>query len=240
MTAGREMERVAGAVAAAATAGLAVVAVVTMAASPLVMRLLASGVDDPAVRDAEIRLGTVFLLVFLPQIVLYGVGLVATGALHAERRFTWPAAAPIANNVVVIVGLRLVLAALPRRVGLAGAGADAGEIAVLAGGTTLGVVALTVVPGRWPCGAPGFRLRLRWQPRDPKVRRLARHGGWAVVQVLATQARADRRARAGQRRRGRRRGLPVRAHVLPAPVRAGRDARGHCRVPGAQPLGERP
>ena len=57
---------------------------------------------------------------------------------------------------------------------------------MLAGGTTLGVVALTAVPVL-ALRRTGFRLRLRWQPRDPKVRRLARHGGWAVVQVLATQ-----------------------------------------------------
>ena len=181
-----EAERVAGAVAGAATAGLAVVAAAAMAASPFVMRILVAGVDDPSVRDAEVRLGTVLLLVFLPQIVLYGVGLVATGALHAERRFTWPAAAPIANNVVVIVAYVWFWAMYRDASAWPGQALSPAEVAVLAGGTTLGVVALTMVPVV-ALRRSGFRLRLRWQPRDARVRRLARHGGWAVVQVLATQ-----------------------------------------------------
>jgi putative peptidoglycan lipid II flippase len=182
----REAERLAGGVLGMVLAGLAVVTVVGMALSPLVMRVLTSGVEDASVRDAQIELGTVLLLVFLPQVLLYGVGLVATGALHADSGFAAPAAAPMANNVVVVAAYG-VFWWLHR---------DAGpwpedpltavEVAVLAGGTTLGVVALTLVPLA-SLRRRSFRLRPRWLPRDPAVRRLGRHGGWATGQVVAVQ-----------------------------------------------------
>ena len=57
---------------------------------------------------------------------------------------------------------------------------------MLAGGTTLGVVALTAVPVA-ALARQGFRLRPRWTPSDPQVRRLGRHGGWATGQVVAVQ-----------------------------------------------------
>jgi putative peptidoglycan lipid II flippase len=179
-------ERLAGGVLGAVLAGLAVVTALGMALSPLVMRLVAAGIDDATVRDAQVELGTVFLLVFLPQLLLYGLGLVATGSLHAEHRFHAPAAAPVANNVVVI-GAYALFWWLRRDAGPWPAdGLDGVEVAVLAGGTTLGVLALTAVPVL-ALRRSGFRLRPRWHVRDAKVRRLARHGGWAVLQVAATQ-----------------------------------------------------
>jgi putative peptidoglycan lipid II flippase len=60
------------------------------------------------------------------------------------------------------------------------------EVTVLAGGTTLGVVALTAVP-LLALARRGVRLRPRWTPRDADVRRLGRHGGWATGQVVAMQ-----------------------------------------------------
>lgn len=51
------------------------------------------------------RLGTWMLWVFAIQVVLYAVGMVATGALQAHRRFWGPALAPLASSAVVIVAL---------------------------------------------------------------------------------------------------------------------------------------
>ena len=42
------------------------------------------------------------LVVFAPQVVLYGVGIVLTGVLQAHRRFAGPALAPLLSSVVVI------------------------------------------------------------------------------------------------------------------------------------------
>lgn len=180
-------ERVAGAVLGTITPLLAGAAVLAMAASPIVMRALTAGVDDLTVRSAEQRLGVVFLLFFLPQVVCYGLGLVATGVLHAEQRFTVPAAAPIANNLVVI-GAYLVFAWL--RCG-DGPWPDVPltplQVLVLAGGTTLGVVVFTVLPAV-AAHRSGFHLRPRWGWRDPAVRGMARTGAWAAVAVALTQA----------------------------------------------------
>ena len=43
----------------------------------------------------EVDLAARFLLVFAPQVVLYGIGIVLAGVLQAHRRFTAPALAPL-------------------------------------------------------------------------------------------------------------------------------------------------
>src|SRR5690625_6648429 len=43
-----------------------------------------------------------FLVVFAPQVVIYGIGIVVTGVLQAHKRFFWPVFAPILSSVVVI------------------------------------------------------------------------------------------------------------------------------------------
>jgi putative peptidoglycan lipid II flippase len=132
-----------------------------------------------------------FLVVFAPQVVLYGLAVVLTGVLQAHRRFAGPAVAPLLSSVVVAAGY-LAYAAL------GGGGSAAGlpraaELA-LAGGTTLGVVALaaTLVP-------PLLRLRLGLRPalRFPvgagaRVRRLALAGVLTLAGQQVTAAVAIR------------------------------------------------
>jgi putative peptidoglycan lipid II flippase len=55
------------------------------------------------------------LLVFLPQVVLYGVAVVLTGVLQAHRRFLGPALAPLLSSVVVISAYLLTPPAVGRR-----------------------------------------------------------------------------------------------------------------------------
>jgi putative peptidoglycan lipid II flippase len=125
------------------------------------------------------------LVVFAPQVVLYGIGIVLTGILQAHRRFVWPAAAPLLSSVVVIASYLLFSS-------LAGAGRDdlhrlsrTAEL-VLSVGTTLGVAALSL-PLLWPVHRSGVRLRasLRFPPGVAvRARRLAAAG---VVTLLAQQ-----------------------------------------------------
>lgn len=160
---------------------LVVVGVVT---APLLMELLVSGVADDAVRDRQVQLGTTFLWIFLPQIVVYDVGLVATAYLHARRKFALPAVAPAVNNVVVCAAygtfwiLRDGAAPSLDLTGL--------EIAVLAGGTSLAVVAFCALPvlGAWRAG---FRFRPNLDRSDPELRALGRRAGWAVAYLAMTQ-----------------------------------------------------
>ncbi|HWD71395.1 MAG TPA: lipid II flippase MurJ [Actinomycetota bacterium] len=136
-----------------------------------IMAALTSGVGDPAIRNAERDLGGFFLLLFLPQVWLYGIGLVTTGVLHAHHRFAGPALAPLVSSVVVTASY-LAYAATEgvngqniRQVSTAGRW-------ILGLGTTAGVAALSL-----SVLIPAWRLGLRWRPVlriPPEARRLTR------------------------------------------------------------------
>ena len=114
---------------------------VGMVAAPAIMRVLTAAVDNAAVRDRQVELGAFLLLFFLPQLVLYGAGAVATAVLHADRRFGAAAAAPVANNIVVIATMVAFGVAARRR--HRPLPLDRGQLLVLALGTTAGVLAMT-------------------------------------------------------------------------------------------------
>src|SRR5690606_20389617 len=124
---------------------------VAVLAGPLVTVFLGEGAPE-----AQLELTAHFLRVFAWQVPLYGLGVVLTGVLQAQKRFFWPAFVPVLSTLVVI-GAYLVfgatadgaqddLAALPAR-----------AVAWLAWGTTAGVVALSV-PLLLPTARSGVRL----------------------------------------------------------------------------------
>ena len=78
------------------------VAALMILLAPVVIGLYTMNVPAGPERDAERELATFFLHWFMPQIVFYGVGAVATGLLNAHRRFAAPMFAPILNNLIVI------------------------------------------------------------------------------------------------------------------------------------------
>ncbi|WP_448612882.1 murein biosynthesis integral membrane protein MurJ [Modestobacter sp. URMC 112] len=160
-------------------------------ARPVAALLLGADAADPAQVDLAAR----FLVVFAPQVLLYGIGIVLTGVLQAHRRFAGPAIAPLLSSLVV-AGSYLLFA------GIGGSGSvrtlsTPAEL-VLAVGTTLGVAALSfslLVPLR------GLRLGLRPALRfpvgaAPRVRRLALAGvltlaGQQLVAVVAIRLAND-------------------------------------------------
>ncbi len=164
-------------------------ALVALLAEPIARLLLGGGTD------AEVALAARFLLVFAPQVVLYGLGIVLTGVLQAHRRFAGPAVAPLLSSVVVAGAYALFA--------LLGGARSAGDLStpaelVLGVGTTLGVVALTV-----PLLLPLRRLGLRLRPAlrfpvgaAPRVRRLALAGvltlaGQQLVAAVAIRLASD-------------------------------------------------
>lgn len=179
-----DAEHVAGAVLGLTTVVLATVAVVGAVVAPWLARLLFAGAGDAATRADQARLGTVFLWFFLPQVVCYAAGLVATSVLNAHDHFALPAVAPLANNVVVIAACavfwRLRDGAAPSL------DLSRTEVLVLAGGTTLGVVAFSGLPVVAVLRS-SFRLRPNFDHRHPELRRLARQGAWAAVFLAASQ-----------------------------------------------------
>lgn len=122
---------------------------------------------------------------FLPQIAFYGVGATMGAVLNTRRRFGAPMWAPVLNNLVVIV-TGIVVIALPQ----AGVGSHKvpshTQVLVLAIGTTLGVVAQTVIL------TPALRRSgFRWRPRldfgNAGLGKAGRLGAWVLVYVLANQ-----------------------------------------------------
>jgi putative peptidoglycan lipid II flippase len=162
---------------------------IAVLAEPIARLLLGAG------DDAEVAVAARFLLVFAPQVVLYGIGIVLTGVLQAHRRFAGPALAPLLSSVVVVAAYLLFA-------GMGGSGrADdlttPAEL-VLSVGTTLGVVALSLsllVPLR-RLGL-GVRPTLRFPVgAAPRVRRLAVAGvltlaGQQLVAAVAIRLAND-------------------------------------------------
>jgi putative peptidoglycan lipid II flippase len=132
--------------------------------------------------------GARMLIVFAPQVLLYGVAVVLYGILQSHRRFGGPALAPLLSSLVVVgayagfgaIGEDYVnrLRELPPQAEY-----------LLSGGTTLGVLALVIT-----ALVPAWRLRTGMRPtlRFPagvgtRVRRLALAG---IVTLVAQDASA--------------------------------------------------
>jgi putative peptidoglycan lipid II flippase len=125
------------------------------------------------------------LVVFAPQIVLYGVGIVLAGVLQAHRRFLAAAAAPLLSSVVVMATY-LLYAAMAQ-----GRGNDLTRLpvqasTVLAAGTTLGVVALSL-PLLIPVHRAGIRLHLTWSFPQGAARRARALAGAGLLALVAQQ-----------------------------------------------------
>jgi putative peptidoglycan lipid II flippase len=150
-------------------------------AAPWVSRgLLGSGAPSD-----QVDLGSRMLVLFAPQVLLYGVGIVLAGVLQARRRFLAAAFAPLLSSVVVI-------AAYLAYAGVAGTPARAGAVSVgalwmLAGGTTLGVVVLSL-PLLVPVVRAGVQLRPTLRFPDGLARRAGSLAAAGVLALVAQQA----------------------------------------------------
>jgi putative peptidoglycan lipid II flippase len=76
------------------------VALLGILLSPYLLRALVG--SSPECGRPMLDVGGRMLVVFLPQVVLYGVGIVVAGVLQAHRRFQGPALAPLLSSQVVI------------------------------------------------------------------------------------------------------------------------------------------
>jgi putative peptidoglycan lipid II flippase len=173
------------AVATVAVVALVALTVVAIIGAPLLFRLYTWHKDAASAHDLA-RAGVPLLRMFLPQVLFYGLTALATAVLNARRRFAAPAFAPVLNNIVVIVVL-LEFAHLVGRDPSVGRIVDDRAMLLLLGlGTTAGIVAMTVA--LWPSiRAERLRLRWRFRPRDPAVRKVASLSGWTLGYVVANQ-----------------------------------------------------
>src|SRR4051812_22456626 len=97
-----EADRLGGALLGVALIVLGVVVVIGLVCAPLIARLLSSGAPNAQVAEEQRALATFLLYFFVPQVLLYAFGAVATALLYARRRFAITAAAPIGNTVVMV------------------------------------------------------------------------------------------------------------------------------------------
>ena len=162
---------------------------VAVLAGPLVGLLVGNG-HPGCSASLERSVGARMLVVFAPQVVLYGIGIVLTGVLQAHRRFVGPAVAPLLSSVVVIASY-VVFAVVAARHETALTTLSRAHELVLSVGTTLGVVMLTL-PLFLPLRRTGRRLRptLRFPAGiAASARRLAISGAVVLgAQDLATGA----------------------------------------------------
>lgn len=163
---------------------LAVTALLALAA-PLVIRVYANDYSG-AQRD----LATAFAFWCLPQVFFYSLYTLLGQVLNAKGRFGAYMWAPVINNVVALVGLAVFVALFGRLSSSTGPEqwTDA-QIAVLAGTSTLGVVAqalLLLVPLR----RAGVRLRPRWGLRGMGLRSAGTVAGWTLGALLLSQGTA--------------------------------------------------
>jgi putative peptidoglycan lipid II flippase len=167
------------------SAALAILVTVTVAltvGAPLVVALYANDFDGDL-----LALTVAFAFWCLPQVFFYGLYTLLGQVLNARGSFGPYMWAPVANNVISIVGLLAFI-------GLFGAGAGAnplgtwtaGKVAVLAGTATLGVIvqALVLVPS---LRRIGFRWRFRTGWRGMGLGSARRVASWTFAAVLVGQ-----------------------------------------------------
>jgi putative peptidoglycan lipid II flippase len=151
-----------------------------LAASPLIVRAFTAAEPNGQIRADKNALGTFFALVFIPQVFCYGVVIVSSAVLAARHKFLAAAISPAVNNVVVI-GVYVVFWAMrhgrPPSLHL-----SAVEFGVLAGGTTLAVVAFAAVPV-WLAVRGGLMGRPNFDRTLAAQAGLHRAGSWAVLQM---------------------------------------------------------
>ena len=156
-----------------ATVLLLVATVLSVAAAPLLVRLMLG--SDPQVNRS---LTTAFAYLLLPQVIFYGLSSVFMAILNTRNVFGPPAWAPVINNVVAIVTLGVYLL-VPGELSVNPVEMGNAKLLVLGIGTTLGVFAQTAVL-LVAIRKERISLRPLWGLDD----RLRRFGGMAAAMVL--------------------------------------------------------
>ena len=157
--------------------------VVGIAAAPLIIWLFnLTAPEGQATSQAAVAVP--LLMMFVPQILFYGLTALGTALLNAKRSFAVPAFAPALNNIVVICMLLSVpLVAGRSTITFDEVRHDTGLLLLLGLGTTAGIIAMTLVL------IPALRrarISLHWNfaPRHPSVRAIGRLSGWTFGYVV--------------------------------------------------------
>jgi putative peptidoglycan lipid II flippase len=163
-----------------AVLGLTVVTAIALLAAPLLTALYGI-TGDPE----QVALANWLARLLLLEIVFYGVGALATAILNSRDVYGPPAWAPVLNNVVVIA-TGAVFIAISHRGPLTPGTISSTEVWLLGIGTTLGIVAqsLVLVPLLHRVGVP---FRPRWGFRQVGLREAGTLGLWVTLYAAISQ-----------------------------------------------------
>jgi putative peptidoglycan lipid II flippase len=167
-------------------AALVGVTVLGVALAPLIIRAYTIFKGDQAAADEQISIAVPLLIMFMPQVLLYGLDTLFTALLNAKRRFAAPAFAPVLNNIVVICMLLAFHQMVGKKLSIPAILDDKTALYLLGIGTTAGIVALVAVllPAM---KAAHIRIRPNFDHRNPALRSVVRLSGWMVGYVVANQ-----------------------------------------------------
>lgn len=167
--------------------GLLVLTAVLVVAAPLIVWLYTT--SDQWTPEAR-HLATVFAYWCIPQVFFYGLYMLLGQVLNARGKFGAYGLAPVANNVVSLIGFGsflIVWGSAPPRDGIIDLSTwSTAQTAVLAGTATIGIAAqalVLVVALR----RSGFRWRFRLGLRGIGLRSAGTVVGWTIGSVVLEQ-----------------------------------------------------
>lgn len=164
-------------------AAMVLVTVIGELLAPLLMDVYLNHDIQGSERDLAITL-TRF---FLPQVLFYALTALFSAVLTIRGRFGAVGLVPLVNNVVVIAVVAVFFTTSRHARDPRGWNhLTHGQSLLLGVGTTVGVIAMAaaLLPS---LRRAGVRIRCRVELSDPRLREVARLGGWVFVYAIANQ-----------------------------------------------------
>ncbi|UZN03359.1 murein biosynthesis integral membrane protein MurJ [Cellulomonas sp. S1-8] len=162
---------------------LAGVTVILTFAAPLLVRVYADSCSD-----AQLALATTFAYWCIPQLFFYGAYALLGQVLNARGSFGPYMWAPVVNNLVSIAGFGVFFAVFVQPSGTVpdAVSWSVGQVALLCGSATLGIVtqALVLIPF---LRRAGVRYRWRWSLRGSGLGRAGTVAKWTFVGLAIGQ-----------------------------------------------------
>ncbi|HLM22726.1 MAG TPA: lipid II flippase MurJ, partial [Propionibacteriaceae bacterium] len=190
----RGAERLAGAFLGTALLVFGVAALLVILAGPLILELFTLGVSDVEQAAGQRAVGRLLLLLCMPQLLLYGVVGTCEAVMNAHGRFALASAAPISENLGVILTMGATAV-------IFGVGQDAAvpteQLILMGVGCTMAVAVHAAIDW-WGVRRLGVRLVPRPGWRDPVVREVIHravpslgYSGLDVAQLFAIVVMAN-------------------------------------------------